>query len=89
MDIEIRTYANTLCEIIVESENTKIAEDLTFYDRDTKKYEVNSNIIEQLITSAFDITKFNGGSDVDLVKEIFEKFLNKHEQDEFLEDIKE
>ena len=89
MDIEIRTYADTLCEITVESENTKITEDLTILNRETKKHEADSNIAEQLITAAFDVARFNGRSDVDLVKEIFENFLNKHEQDEFLEDINE
>ena len=89
MDIEIRTYADTLCEITVESENTKITESLTFFNGETKQSEADSNIAEQLITAAFDINRFNKKSDVDIVKEIFENFLNKHEQDEFLEDIKQ
>ena len=88
MDIEIRTYS-TLCEMTVKSENTKIIENLTFLNRETKQYEADSNIAEQLITAAFDISRFNKKSDVDMVKEIFENFLNKHEQDEFLEDINE
>lgn len=88
MDIEIRTYS-TLCEMTIESENTKIVEDLTFRNRETKQYEADSNIAEQLITAAFDISRFNKKSDVDMVKEIFENFLNKHEQDEFLEGINE
>ena len=88
MDIEIRTYS-TLCEMTIESENTKIVENLTFLNRETKQYEADSNIAEQLITAAFDISRFNKKSDVDMVKEIFENFLNKHEQDEFLEDINE
>jgi dimeric dUTPase (all-alpha-NTP-PPase superfamily) len=78
MDIEIRTYS-TLCEITVESDNTKITESLTFLNRETKQYEADSNIAEQLITAAFDISRFNKKSDVDMVKEIFENFLNKHE----------
>ena len=89
MDIEIRTYADTLCEITVESDNTKITESLTFFNGETKQSEADSNIAEQLITAAFDINRFNKKSDVDIVKEIFENFLNKHEQDEFLEDIKQ
>ena len=88
MDIEIRT-CSTLCEMTIESENTKIVENLTFLNRETKQYEADSNIAEQLITAAFDISRFNKKSDVDMVKEIFENFLNKHEQDEFLEDINE
>ena len=88
MNIEIRTYS-TLCEMTVESDNTKITESLTFFNRETKQSEADSNIAEQLITAAFDINRFNKKSDVDIVKEIFENFLNKHEQDEFLEDINE
>ena len=88
MFIEIRTYS-TLCEMTVESDNTKITESLTFFNRETKQSEADSNIAEQLITAAFDINRFNKKSDVDIVKEIFENFLNKHEQDEFLEDIKQ
>ena len=88
MNIEIRTYS-TLCEMTVESDNTKITESLTFFNRETKQSEADSNIAEQLITAAFDINRFNKKSDVDIVKEIFENFLNKHEQDEFLEDIKQ
>ncbi|AKG94291.1 hypothetical protein AVT42_gp35 [Polaribacter phage P12002S] len=89
MNIEIRTYADTLCEINVESENTKITEDLTILNSKTRKYEADSNIIEELITCAFDVNRFNNNNDVELVKTIFENFLNKHEQDEFLEDINE
>tara|TARA_R110002096_G_scaffold4182_2_gene19770 strand:- start:827 stop:1093 length:267 start_codon:yes stop_codon:yes gene_type:complete len=88
MNIEIRTNS-TLCEMTVESDNTKITESLTFFNRETKQSEADSNIAEQLITAAFDINRFNKKSDVDIVKEIFENFLNKHEQDEFLEDIKQ
>ena len=86
MDIEIKTYS-TLCEITVESDNTKITESLTFLNRETKQYEADSNIAEQLITAAFDISRFNKKSDIEMVKEIFENFLNTHEQQEFLENI--
>jgi dimeric dUTPase (all-alpha-NTP-PPase superfamily) len=85
MDIEIRTYS-TLCEITVESDNTRITENLTFLNRETKQYEADSNIAEQLITAAFDISRFNKKSDIDMVKEIFENFLNTQEQKEFLEE---
>lgn len=87
MDIEIKNY-DTLCEITVESDNTKITESLTFLNRETKQYEADSNISEQLITAAFDISRFNKKSDIEMVKEIFENFLNTHEQQEFLEDIR-
>ena len=87
MDIEIKTY-ETLCEITVESDNTKITESLTFLNRETKQYEADSNISEQLITAAFDISRFNKKSDIEMVKEIFKNFLNTHEQQEFLEDIR-
>ena len=86
MDIEIKTYS-TLCEITVESDNTKITESLTFLNRETKQYEADSDIAEQLITAAFDISRFNKKSDIEMVKEIFENFLNTHEQQEFLENI--
>tara|TARA_B110000114_G_scaffold180134_1_gene215477 strand:- start:58 stop:324 length:267 start_codon:yes stop_codon:yes gene_type:complete len=86
MDIEIKTYS-TLCEITVESDNTKITESLTFLNRETKQYEADSNIAEQLITAAFDISRFNRKRDIEMVKEIFENFLNTHEQQEFLENI--
>jgi hypothetical protein len=88
MKIEIRTYSS-LCEMTVESDNAKIVESLTFLNRETNNYEADSNIAEELLTAAFDISRFNKKSDIEMVKEIFEAFLNTHEQQQFLEDIQE
>jgi hypothetical protein len=88
MKIEIRTYSS-LCEMTVESDNAKIVENLTFLNRETNNYEADSNIAEELLTAAFDISRFNKKSDIEMVKEIFEAFLNTHEQQQFLEDIQE
>ena len=86
MNIEIKTYS-TLCEMIVESDNTKIVESIGFRNREKDQYEADSNIAENLLTCAFDISRFNKKSDVDMVKEIFEAFLNTHEQQQFLEEM--
>jgi dimeric dUTPase (all-alpha-NTP-PPase superfamily) len=86
MKVEIRTYPS-LCEITVESDNTKIVESLTFLNRETNNYEADSDIAEELLTAAFDISRFNKKPDIEMVKEIFEAFLNIHEQQQFLEDI--
>ena len=86
MEIKVRTY-ESLCEVEIESENTKIVEDVTFRNR-AREYEADEELIEQLITCAFDMNRFNGKSDVDLVKEIFECFLNNHEKECFIEELK-
>jgi dimeric dUTPase (all-alpha-NTP-PPase superfamily) len=86
MNIQVKTYCS-LCEITIESDNTKITEGLSFLNRNTKEYEADTDIVEELLTAAFDISRFNKKSDIEMVKEIFEAFLNTSEQEEFLEEI--
>ena len=86
MELHLRTYCS-LCELTVESDNTTIVEDITFLNPKTKCYEADPDIIEDLITIAFEISRFNKRSDLDMVKEIFESFLNTSEQEEFLENL--
>lgn len=88
MNLEVRTYSN-LIEITLESDNTKITEDIALYDSQSKEYKADENIGEEMLAAYFDIKRFNKSTDVDTMKEIFEAFLNTHEQEQFLEEIQE
>ena len=81
MKIEVKTYQKTLCEIKVESNNTIIEESLQYFNRYTQQYLADEDLPEELITAAFEISRFNKKSDVDLVREIIESFLNDSERD--------
>ena len=88
MNIGIRTY-DTLCEITIETDNTKIVEGLSYFDRTKETSVADENIAEDLITAYFDINRFNKKTDIDSVKEIFAAFLNNTEQAQFLLEMNE
>lgn len=68
-------------DLIIESGNTKITEDVAYNNK------VDDSLIEQLITVANEMSRYNNVSDVDFVVSIFEAFLNDSEREEFLERV--
>jgi len=86
MDISVTKKSESYIELRIEKHNMTITEDLTICT--DKGWVVPDNIIENFITIARDCNLFNGESDVDFVKSIYDAFLNDYEREQFLELIK-
>jgi hypothetical protein len=86
MDISVTKKSESYIELRIEKRNMTITEDLTICT--DKGWVVPDNTIENFITIARDCNLFNGESDVDFVKSIYDAFLNDYEREEFLELIK-
>lgn len=84
MKIQLIQHLN-YADLQIEANNVKITGDLTIYK--DGKYIIPNETIEQFITIANDCNRFNGTSDLDFVKSIYEAFLNDGERAEFLEII--
>jgi hypothetical protein len=81
-------YTNLAANIIIESDNIRISEDLAEFKRDKEgncKWKVPETIIEQLITAARDFSLFNDQDDADFIKKICDAFLNDFEREELIE----
>lgn len=85
MDIKTRVKDGSFVELQIESGNTKLTEDLATLKNG--KWVVPENEIEQFVTIANECSRFNGTSDVDFVKKIFDAFLSEYEKSEFLEAV--
>jgi hypothetical protein len=86
MDISVRTRSESYVELRIESSNMTFTEDLTLCT--VSGWIVPDNTVENFITAARDCNLFNGKSDVDFVKRIYDAFLNDYEREQFLELIK-
>jgi hypothetical protein len=82
MEIKLTT-SQFVAEITIECGNARITEDLTILVNG--EWRVDVGFIENLITVAINLNRFNGKNDVGFVKEIFERFLNDGERKELLE----
>lgn len=85
--IKILTRHGHTCNAIIEDGSTKITIDLAEIKKGT--WQVDPSIFDELITAAFEVSRFNGESDVNAVHAIFAAFLNDGEQKQLLELIKE
>ncbi len=83
MEITTRVKKDTIAEIVINTGNSKIVEDVCEYRKD-KGWHVSESFIEQLITTAFDYSRFNGQSDVKTVQLIINAFLNDSEREELI-----
>ena len=88
MDFKLRTK-ETIAELTIETGNARFVEDLASYNWKKKGWFVEDATIEQFITIANDLSRFNIVSDVDFVKKIFDSFLYEGEKEEFLERLNE
>lgn len=86
MEIELRTRS-LVAELIVKSGNAKIEEDLAIVKNGIG--HISDADIEKFVTIAREMNLFNGKSDVDFVKMIYDAFLNDWEQTQFLELVAE
>lgn len=83
MEIKLNTRY-TLAEMVIESGNTKIREDVSEMSKGGG-YIIPDKNIENLITIAFEMSRFNRVSDVSFLKKLYDNFLSDSERDEFME----
>ncbi|MDD5648980.1 MAG: hypothetical protein PHF86_00940 [Candidatus Nanoarchaeia archaeon] len=84
MELSLKTKEDYFAELTINIGNAKIIEDLAKYT--TKKgWGVDESLIENLITIANDLSKFNNVSDVEFAKKILQSSLNNSDRDEILE----
>ena len=83
MELKLRTNG-TLAELTAKANNDEITSDIVIYN-DCKKYHVDESIIENLISVANDISRFNKSSDYSFVYKIVDAFLNDSEREELFE----
>ena len=86
MNISLRTKDCYIAELTVESEHTKVTEDVLCRSKE-RGYYIEDSEIEKLITVAFEMARFNRQSDVDTLKKIFDAFLNDGERQQFIESV--
>jgi hypothetical protein len=87
MELSLRMKEN-FAELTISTGNAKITEDVSNYDTTFKRWVVDENFIETLLTIANDLSRFNHVDDVDFVKKVIE-FLNESERNELLEWLKQ
>lgn len=79
MDIKVKTYGN-ICELIIESGNAKIVEDVA-----TDNLKVPKSEIEALIRTAYELSRFNKASDLDFLTDIIDTFASDTEKSHIVE----
>jgi hypothetical protein len=84
MEIELRTRS-LIAELTIKSGNAKIEEDLAVLNKGVAT--IPDADIEKFITIAREMNSFNGKSDVDFVKMIYEAFLSDYERQSFLDAV--
>lgn len=75
MEIRVNNRG-TLCDVIVKSGNTNILEDVVCGNK------IEDGLIEQMFTSAFELSRFDNISDVDTIRTLIDNFLNESELNE-------
>lgn len=86
MEIKLRTRSY-IAEIVVESGNAKITEDLARMNSSTGNAFIPDDEIYDFITVAREMHLFNKGRDIDFVKMVYEAFLTDRERAEFLDTV--
>lgn len=74
MDIKVKTYGN-ICELIIESGNAKIVEDVA-----TDNLQVPQTDIDSLVRVALELNRFNRGTDLDFFTGIIDLFASDTEK---------
>lgn len=83
MEFKLRTSAS-FAELIINTGDTKTTSDVSIYSS-TRGFIIPDETIEQFITTANEMSRFNQVDDVDFVKKIYDAFLNGSEKKIFLE----
>ena len=76
MEVSTREYCS-IFETTIKTDSVEIVES-----------GAEESLAEDFITAAFEINRFNGKSDVDTLKELYNSFLSAGEQEEFLTFLK-
>jgi hypothetical protein len=83
MEIELKT-SSLIAELTIKSGNAQIQEDLATIIGNGGGAQIPNFNIEQFITIAREMNSFNGKSDIDFVRMVYEAFLNDYERECFL-----
>ena len=84
MEIELRTRS-LIAEVTIYSGNTKIEEDLAEL-KNGIGYIPDTEIVK-FLNIAREMNLYNGKSDVDFIKMIYDDFLSRSEKESFLKTI--
>lgn len=84
MELNLRTR-NLSAELKISNYDNVITQDIAII-KDRKGY-IPDDIVENFITTALEMHRYNGKSDVDFVKMIHDNFLSIYEKEEFIERI--
>lgn len=84
MEIELRTRS-LIAELTIRSGNAKIVEDLAVVKNGIG--HIAESDIEKFVTIAREMNLFNGKSDIDFVKMIYNAFLSDYERSTFIEEV--
>ena len=82
MKISTESNHQSWISLIVINGSTTISETVSGYSNGT--LSVPESDIEMLITAANDLSRFNGVTDVDFLKKIYNAYLSDNEKIEFL-----
>lgn len=85
MKVEFDSYHGISGYITVKHEATTIKEDVV--EKIGSNWRVPQGIIEEFITAANEMSRYNEVNDIDFVKMIFDCFLSDYEQALFIEQI--
>lgn len=88
MKINAEESSNSF-EVKVSTDTAMIEEDITFYDRASKSYKVDTETADSLINVALSALNFNGASDVEAAHYIISLFLHDYEKQELVEKLEE
>ena len=86
MELELRTRS-LIAELTIKSGNAKIEEDLAVLNKGVAK--IPQSDIEKFITIAREMNLFNGKTDVEFVKMVYDAFLSDYERSQFIEVVSE
>lgn len=86
MKIDAEESSNSF-KVKVSTDTAMIEEDITFYDRVSKNYKVDTETADSLINVALSALNFNGMSDVEAAHHIISLFLHDYEKEELVEKI--
>ena len=84
MNLNLRTK-ETFAELTINVGSVANVKEITTYNYENKKWEIEDDLISNFITIANELSRFNHVSDVDFVKKIIESFLCDSEREELIE----
>lgn len=86
MKIQTRNVGNNL-ELIVRMPNVHIFEEIAVLEKKLEKWIIEDYHINQVLTAAFDMNKFNQKPNIRLVEKIVKNYLSKDEIGQLIKNL--